>query len=140
MRIVLDTNVVLSALFWRGTPYQLLEAIRQRPNVQLYSSPALLAELASVLTRPSLAKRLTMVGRTPRGVLADYVAAIELVEPIEVPRVVPEDPDDDHVIATAVTAHADFIVSGDDDLLSLAAFQNIPIITAFRALRIVSEA
>lgn len=42
MRIVLDTNVALSALLWRGTPYRLLEAIRQRGDVQLISSAALL--------------------------------------------------------------------------------------------------
>ncbi len=42
MRIVLDTNVVMSALLWRGNPYQLLQAIRQRSNLQMYSSAALL--------------------------------------------------------------------------------------------------
>lgn len=42
MRIVLDTNVVLSALLWCGTPYQLLATIRSRNDVQLYSSTALL--------------------------------------------------------------------------------------------------
>jgi uncharacterized protein len=52
VRLVLDTNVVMSALLWRGKPYQLLEAIRQRSNLQLYSSGALLEELADVLTRP----------------------------------------------------------------------------------------
>jgi predicted nucleic acid-binding protein len=40
VRIVLDTNVVLSALLWRGAPYLLLDAIRQQPNIQLCSSPA----------------------------------------------------------------------------------------------------
>ena len=50
MRIVLDTNVVLSALLWRGTPYRLLEAFRQRSDVQLVSSATLLEELADVLT------------------------------------------------------------------------------------------
>jgi len=48
MRIVLDTNVVMSALLWRGTPYRLLAAIRQRPSAQLFSSTALLEELADV--------------------------------------------------------------------------------------------
>jgi putative PIN family toxin of toxin-antitoxin system len=59
VRIVLDTNMVLSALLWRGTPHHLLAAIGQRSSIQLYSSAALLEELADVLTRPSAAKRLT---------------------------------------------------------------------------------
>jgi len=57
VRIVLDTNVVLSALLWRGTPYRLLDAIRNRSEARLFSSPALLDELAEVLTRPSATKR-----------------------------------------------------------------------------------
>lgn len=51
--------MVLSALLWRGTPHHLLAAIGQRSSIQLYSSAALLEELADVLTRPSAAKRLT---------------------------------------------------------------------------------
>jgi uncharacterized protein len=64
MRIVLDTNVVMSALLWRGTPYRLLDAIHQRSNTQLYSSAALLEELADVFTRPSATKRLALIDKT----------------------------------------------------------------------------
>lgn len=75
VRIVLDTNVVLSALLWRGTPHQLLGAIAQRPYIQLCSSTALLEELAGVLTRLSAVKRLALIDRTAHDVLADYVEA-----------------------------------------------------------------
>lgn len=133
MRIVLDTNVVLSALLWRGTPYQLLDAIRSRGEVRLFTSPALLDELADVLTRPMATKRLTVIGKSLREVLADYVEAVEVVEPEHVPRVVPTDVDDDQVIATALAAGANCIVSGDADLLSIGSYQGIPIITAAQA-------
>ena len=59
------------ALLWRGPPYRLLEAARQREKVELFTSTALLEELAEVLLRPIPAKRLTIVGRTAREVLAD---------------------------------------------------------------------
>ena len=134
MRIVLDTNVALSALLWRGTPHRLLEAIRRRDDVQLYSSAALLAELADVLSRPSIAKRLALVGRSARDVLSDYVEAVEVVEPGAVPRVVPNDADDDHVIAAAVASHAEAIISGDTDLLSMGSHGGIRIIDAAQAL------
>lgn len=137
MRIVLDTNVVMSALLWRGKPYLLLQATRQRSDVQLVSSAALLEELADVLTRPSATKRLALIGKTVHEVLADYVEAIELVEPAEVPRVVPSDADDDHVIAAAVAAGATLIVSGDSDLLSMGSHQGIEIISAAMAVETV---
>ncbi len=137
MRIVLDTNVVMSALLWRGKPYLLLEAIRLRSDVQLYSSATLLEELADVLTRPSATKRLALIGKTVHEVLADYVEAIELVEPLEVPRVVPGDADDDHVIAAAVAAGATLMVSGDSDLLSMGSHQGIEIVSAAMAAETV---
>lgn len=140
MRIVLDTNVALSALLWRGTPYQLLAAIRQRSSLQLYSSPALLEELADVLTRPSASKRLALIGKTAREVLADYVEAIELVEPSAVPRVVPGDADDDQVIAAAIAARADLIVSGDrKHLLPLGSHEGIARVEAAEAVRRIAN-
>jgi predicted nucleic acid-binding protein len=52
VRIVLDTNVVLSALLWRGIPYRLLDAIQQRSSTLLYSSTALLEELITYSPGP----------------------------------------------------------------------------------------
>jgi len=134
LRIVLDTNVALSALLWRGTPYRLLEAIRQRGEVRLFSSPTLLEELADVLGRASPTKRLAVIGRSAREVLADYIAVIEIIEPLDVPRVVPADADDDHVIAAAVAAHATLIVSGDSHLLTMRGHQGIGILSAAMAV------
>ncbi len=133
MRLVLDTNVVFSALLWRGKPYQLLDAISQHPDRSLFSSPALLDELADVLARPMAARRLALIGTNANTVLALYRKVVEVVEPTLVPRVV-RDADDDQVIAAALAAQADFIVSGDDDLLSIGRYQGIDIINAAQAL------
>jgi predicted nucleic acid-binding protein len=62
MRIILDTNVVMSALLWRGTPYRLLEAIQHRPSLQLFSSTALLEDFTGILTRRAATQRLAMIG------------------------------------------------------------------------------
>jgi len=106
MRIVPDTNVVISALLWRGKPFQLLEAVRHGPRFALYSSGVLLEELADVLTRSSAAKH----------------------------------PDDDAVLALAVSASADLVVSGDNDLLVLEQFEGVPIVNAAQALALVAPA
>jgi putative PIN family toxin of toxin-antitoxin system len=120
VRLVLDTNVVISALLWRGKPYRLLETIRRQEGSQLYSSSVLLEELSDVVSRPAMTKRLAAIGKSAPQVLTDYLEAIELVEPVDVPRVA-RDPDDDHVLACALAAGAELIVSGDPDLLVLNA-------------------
>lgn len=134
MRLVLDTNVVTSALLWRGVPYQLFQAIRQRPNLQLYCSAALLEELADVLMRSSLIKQLATIDKQAADVLLDYTSAVEIVRAAPLPQPVCRDPDDDDVLALALAAQADLIVSGDQDLLVLGQFEAIPIVTARQAL------
>ena len=134
MRIVLDTNVVTSALLWRGIPYQLLQTLRLRSNLQLYSSAALLQELADVLTRQSLAKQLASINKQTGDVLLDYTSAVQIIEAAPLARPVCRDPDDDAVLALAVAAQADLIVSGDQDLLVIGQFEDIPIVTARVAL------
>jgi putative PIN family toxin of toxin-antitoxin system len=134
MRLVLDTNVVMSGLLWRGTPHRLLQTIRnQHPRLQLYSSSVLLEELTDVIARPAFSERLNAIRKSVREVLADYIEIVELVEPIETPRVV-RDPDDDHVLACALAAQTELIVSGDKDLLDLGQYQGIPIVNAADAL------
>lgn len=96
----------------------------------------LLEELADVLTRPAASKRLALIGKSAREVLADYVEVVELVDPVTVPRVVAGDIDDDQVIAAAVAAHAELIVSGDrKHLLPLGHHNGIPIVEAAQAIK-----
>ena len=129
---------MLSALPWRGTPYRLFEAIRHREEVHLFTSTVLLEELAEVLIRPMSAKRLAILGRTARQVMADYADAIDLVTPLATLPVIPADADDDHVIAAALAAEADLLVSGDRHLLALGLHQGVRVVTPAEALGIVA--
>ena len=79
------------------------------------------------------------VGSTPAQLVSDYLALAQLVRPVAVPRVVPNDIDDDQVIAAAVTANADLIVSGDGDLIGMKQYQGIPILTAARAVERINN-
>jgi uncharacterized protein len=102
---------------------------------ELCTSEVLPAELLDVLSRGKFAARLSEAGLTPHGIVEDLRRLAVIVAPTEVPRVVPTDPDDDHVIAAAVTGQADLIASGDKrDLLPMVSFQGIPIITAREAV------
>ncbi len=138
MRIVLDTNVVLSALLWRGTPYRLFQTIRRQEHAQLFTSAALLGELGEVLIRPVPQKRLALLGRAAHEVLADYIDAVELVTPLATPPVIAADPDDDQVIAAAVAAEVDLIVSGDHHLLALGTHRGIRVVTPVEAIKIIA--
>ena len=133
MRAVLDTNVVVSALIWGGTPYKLLQAATDG-DIELFTSPALLAELRGVLAREHLASRLAKQRSSLEQAIGLYGELTISVSPLSTPRAVPRDVDDDQVIAAALAARADLVISGDADLLSVEDFEGIAIITAREAV------
>jgi uncharacterized protein len=98
--------------------------------MRLFSSAALLDGLGDVLERPKLARRLTLRGLTGHELLAEYAKLTVVVSPAQLGAPVSVDPDDDAVLACALAAKAEAIVSSDDDLLRLGSYQGIPILTA----------
>ena len=138
MRIVADTNTVLSSLLWQGPPRRLLDLARQR-TVTLCTSPTLLAELAEVIGRDKFVKRVRAATLSAAELVQDYERLAEVVEPQPLPAPTSRDSDDDHVLACALAAQADLIVSGDHDLLTLHEYQGIPILSTTDALARVAE-
>jgi uncharacterized protein len=124
LRAVLDTNVLVSGLGWNGPPAAILDAVSDG-RVVLIASASLLDELRRVLAYPKLAKVVSDAAR-----LADIIAASSVVvEPDRVLAIV-NDESDNRVLEAAAAASADYIVSGDADLLDLGSFEGIPIMTA----------
>jgi uncharacterized protein len=133
MRAVADTNIVISGLFWQGAPRQVLDAARQG-KLELFTSAALLAELADVLVRPKFEVRLARARVAVNDLILGYAALAKLVQAVELQPVVVADADDDAVLACALAAHAEVIVSGDSHLLNLKRFREIPIYSAAEIL------
>jgi len=138
VRVVLDTNIVVSGLLWRRAPRALLDAARDA-RIDLFTSAWLLDELSDVLPRAKLQAKVRASGLSPGELLAGYAQLARLVLAANVPPVVLADPEDDHVLACALAAQADLIVSGDSHLLNLKAYQGIPIVLAADALRLIGS-
>ena len=137
-RLVLDTNVLVSAFLWRGTPGRLIELAGDQ-TIQPVTSAALLDELAATLAKRKLAKHLTATGLTVSHLVAGFKRLAITVSARQLDERVSRDIDDDAVLACALAARAHFIVSGDEDLLVLGSFNGIPIITVATAVRQFGE-
>jgi putative PIN family toxin of toxin-antitoxin system len=133
--LVLDTNVVVSALLWDGVPRRLLRVGRVE-GVELYSSPPLIAELTDVLSRPKFKSKIAASLLTVDQLIDLYAELVALVRPVPTQRLAP-DPDDDVVIGTALAAKADYLVTGDKGLLSVSAYDGGRIVTVGEALQVV---
>lgn len=130
---VYDTNVLISGIFWRGVPRQIIHLAREG-QVQAVTCQALLDELAAVLIRPDKPFRLSQEEAT--GVVNDVLTYARLVTPERVVNVC-RDLNDNVVLACALAGQVEYIVTGDLDLLALKEFEGIRIVTARDFLSIV---
>lgn len=136
MRVVLDTNVVISGLFWSGPPRAILDFARAG-RIELYTSPALLDELEDVLRRPKLAARLALAATDVPTLVHGYMALARAVHTQPIPPIC-RDPSDDEVLACAGASQAKLIVSGDSDFLALHDYHGIPIRSSAETCLLIS--
>ena len=129
MRVVADTNVLVSGLLWPGLPAHFLDAALRR-EFHLLTSEELLAEMEDVLSRAHLEPRLRVRGRTVAEVMIKQRVLATLVAPAEIaPPAQLRDLKDLPVLRCAVGGQAQTIVTGDKDLLVLGEFQAVVITT-----------
>ena len=122
MRVLLDTNVFVSAILFGGVPRQLPEAALAG-DLDLITSQPLLAELETVLTR-----KFEFPSSMTASMHAELEALSELVEPVKMKRVT-RTVADDVVLATAVAGGAE-VLTGDKELLGMESYEGIPIQSA----------
>ncbi len=131
MKIVLDTNVLISARIGRnGNPARVLKHILEHgPDVELLTSTDLLSEVRRVFHYPRIMRKYRLNEDEIVLYLQLIEAASTLVKVQSVPAVVKEDPDDDRVLACAIEGEADYIVTGDPHLLTLEEYEGIKIVS-----------
>ena len=125
MRVVIDTYVLISAIFWTGKPKQLLNQIRLG-RLTFLTSEILLAELKEILTRKD--KPFGLSVEEAERVVAAMRDLAEVVEPQQRLSIC-QDEEDNRVLECAVEGRAEWIITGDRHLLNLKSFQGIPIVT-----------
>jgi uncharacterized protein len=134
VKLVVDINVLVSGSLWRGNPSRLVDALLDG-SATLCASAPVLAEFEEVIQRAKFRARLEQKGRSAQEIISRFRAAAQVVEGPSIP--VPStlrDPDDIHVLACAMGACADAIVTGDNDLLAMETFEGISILSVRQAL------
>ncbi len=127
MRVILDTNVFISGVFFSGPPYRILEAWRDG-KLQLVASQEILEEYQRV--GETLAEQFPGVNLQP---IIDLVTTNAEVFPNQVlPESLCEDPDDDKFIACALAGRCRVIVSGDRHLLKVSGFRGLTVMSPRR--------
>ena len=128
MRVVIDTNIWISGMLWRGAPWRLLRMAEQG-KIELCVTPSMLGELAAVLSYERLQPRITQLGLTSEELVAYALSLSTVFEELQGEPIVAADPDDDVFLHCAVAASAGCVISGDRYLLDLRQYQEIPILS-----------
>ncbi|OQX21210.1 MAG: putative toxin-antitoxin system toxin component, PIN family [Candidatus Altiarchaeales archaeon A3] len=134
MRIVLDTNTLISALGWKGgNEWQLLQKCIRQDN-KLVLSKSIIEEFTDVIHREKFGFILT----EKKEEFIEYLTEIsDVVKPVRKVKVIKDDPDDDKILECALCSKADYIVSGDDHLLDLKEYKGIKIVRTRKMLEIL---
>ena len=138
MKIVIDVNVWVSGLLWGGTPDQVLRLVRQK-QVASYVSPALIKELKTTLAKSKFRSKMSRQNQTAAKLIVVAVTISQSVEIKEMTLAGLRDPKDAKILATAIAAQADVLVTGDRDLLVLQSVQGISILTPAQFLALAQS-
>ncbi|TSC72013.1 MAG: PilT domain-containing protein [Parcubacteria group bacterium Gr01-1014_38] len=134
MRVVLDTNVLLSAFLWQKGLRAIYDAIWQRRIVPCFT-PATWHELERALRYPKFERQLARIHLEPDDILTLIASRALFTFPRTAVRVVRGDPSDNDFLTCALSAGARAIVSGDRHLRNLDRFRGIPILSPRQFLK-----
>lgn len=124
MRVVLDTNIIISAIVFGGKPRAIFELIVIDKAIVGITSAALIKEMAGVL-KSKFKFSTSRIGQTEQIIKNGFVVAKNSV----VPDIISADPADNQVLSAAKSGKADFIISGDRHLLNLKKYSQIRIVS-----------
>ena len=137
IRIVLDTNIVVSAFLWGGKPQQLIAQAIEK-GVILVTTRDIFQEIEKTISKPKFDGQFRLIGKTRLEIAREYAALTTQVPPTAVLAGTVRDVKDEMILAAAIGGRADYIVSGDKDLTDLAAYEGIRILTPTQFLAVLN--
>ena len=132
MRIVLDANVLASGIFWAGYPFRVLD-LWSHDRILVLASESILREYADLLRDLGREEDKEHLADSWVSFVFHHAVLIDVRSRVDASR----DPDDNKYLECAIDGGADFVVSGDGDLLSLESFGGIPIVKPRRFVEII---
>lgn len=139
MKLVVDTNVMISGLLWSGPPNRILKWARDGLVVSI-ACELTIKELKRIIHYKRFAKRLSVLKITPPEVIAYTMNLVTFVpNPLSIPQVISDDSFDNLFLALASENEAHLIVSGDHHLLDLKEYNSIQILTPSLAVQVIES-
>jgi uncharacterized protein len=127
LRVVVDSNVMVSAMFWAGAPDRVMWLAEEK-EIQLVISEDIIKELVEALEYEDVQRKVREKGLQMRRSVEKIMAVAEMINPQERITAVKDDPDDDKFLECAIEGKAEYIVSRDKHLLKLRSYRGINII------------
>jgi len=139
MKVVLDTNVWLSAIFWKGESYKIIK-ILEKKNVKIINSEEILNEIIEVLNKESKFQKFIKDRKLAIEELLRTVVFMSLIiKPQSKLNVITEHLEDNKILEVAVDGRANYLISYDNHLLKLRKYKNIKILTPSEFLKEITS-
>ncbi len=133
VKVVLDSNIYISGIIFGGNPRKIIDLIIEG-KIRLCISSDILIEIKEVLERDKFG----FSSDITQQIIFEIESLSECLTPRKKHSVVKKDADDNIIIDCAIEANADYIITGDDDLLSLKEYKKIKILSPVEFLRLIS--
>ena len=137
MKLVLDTNVWLSGIFWEGEASKIIEKTEKK-NIQILISENILSEIVNVLNKESkFQKYILNLKLSVEEILRTILSISDLIETKTKLDLIKADPKDNIILEVALDGKAEYIISYDNHLLNMIEFRGIKIISPGEFLKII---
>ena len=133
LKVVIDTNVYISAIFWGGNPRKIIELGRDG-KINIYTSNDIIKEITEVLLN-----KFKLNYDDVERIFLDFSSFTILVKPFQPLKIIKQDPDDDKFLECAISCNANYIISGDRHLLNLKEYKGIRIVNSSEFLQIINK-